>query len=425
MTLIEKINNQKMDRPNELLYNLVRVVPEWFKLRYHPEYSYDFDRKDIEGKQILVLAAHPSFNEFYYVLKGMPWRRFNAVIGYHQIFRKGLFNIFLKLGVIPKKHYEKDLSAVRQMLRAADKGLDILLFPEGVFSIGGFNHPINPGTISLVKKVGATVVLCKSRGSYCAHPTWKTSTAQGRQEFHFEILFTEEEVKNYSKEELYDKLLENFRYNDLDWNYEEHNAYEWHGKQAEGLEKIAYRCPKCGRELTQTTDGDEIRCTACGNRIRMDEFLMLHPADDDSICPYRHPGEWVLDERVKVREEIQDPDFSVTYDCEMMDMHIDKTHHNPYYVCGSGTITIDREKIRYVGTDHGEDVDLSFEITKLPSFKYEQLCRNVFYYGSKYYSFRPLEDKALKYMMIVEEIHNLSDAAWDKACRDAYDYYIK
>lgn len=418
--LEEILNKRIITTPNRFCYGIFRLATKWLNLKYRPEYYYHFDKKEVEGKQVVLIGDHAGFSSFYYMLGGYPFARINAVTGYHQVFRKFLFTLLLKSGVIPKRHFSKDVSTVRWILKLAKQGNSIGIFPEGLYSISGSNHPINPGTLSLIKKLELPVILFKSYGLQCSHPSFKDRSVRGKQEYHYEILYTPEELRTKTEDELYDKLLERFRYNDFAWAIREKNAYDWKGRQAEGVEQLIYRCPRCGSEFTITSHMDMIRCTACGNTIRMSECYELSPAGAEDVCPYQNTDEWFKDQRRNVIKEIADPDFSVTYECEMIDLHMDKTRFRPYYVCGEGTTTINHEAISYKGTYKGENVELSFDIAKIPCFKFEENCRNVFYYDKQYYSMKPRDGRAVKYLMIGEELHNQIDPIWNKVCRDAY-----
>ena len=425
-TLTDTLDRRKIHLPIHILYRIARFVLQlWFGLLYHPKYIYHFDKKEMKNKQVIVLSDHSSWTEFFYVMSGYPFVDLSIVIGYHQAFRKFLFTPFQWVGMIFKRHFETDLRAVRQMLKVVNMGGSLLLFPEGTFSFSGSTNPINPATADMLKRLGLTVVLCSSRGAYCSRPVYKRHTSyKAHQEFHFEVLFTPDELKESSTDELYQKMMGHFEYNDFRWNRKEKHAYHDRTPLIHGAEKILYRCPCCGQEFTLSTEGDAIACSSCGNRIRLDEYWQLHPADDKSVCPYADIAEWYTDQRRRVREEISDPAFSVSYECTMMDLHTDRTRFKPFYACGEGVATIDRAGVHYRGTRHGEQVDMHFDIKNLPGFRCEFKLGNVFYYHSEIFTLVPKQDlrMAMKYMIAVEELHDLTSPSWARARADAYGY---
>ena len=127
------------------------------------KYEYLFDKKAMKGRHVLILADHASTDSYLYVLRGYPFVEPNVVIGYQNIFIRGIFGLFLKCGIIPKKLYEPDLRPVISMLRIVRAGGSLLLFPEGIQSMDGSTQPINPATAEFVKRCGIDVVLCKSQ----------------------------------------------------------------------------------------------------------------------------------------------------------------------------------------------------------------------------------------------------------------------
>ena len=422
-TLTEILDEREIALPNPFLYYLLFPILRLLHLPFHPRYYYHFDKKQMRGRQVILLSDHASFDTFYYTLAGYPFVPLSAVMGYHHFFKKFLFGLFVKMGVIAKRNYETDLRAVRQMFRVLTLGGSLCLFPEGVRSTTGSNHPINPSTAAMLKKLGVTVVLCKTYGSYCARPLYCSYTKKGRQEYHYEILFTPEELQTLTDRQVYEKLLSRFRYNDFRWNAKMRYRYTGKTPNAENADTIVYLCPKCRKEFTLQVEGDTICCTACGNRVRMNESYQLEPVGEDSTLVYSDLDAWYKAQRRLVRQQIREPSFSLSYDCELVDMYTDKTRLHPYYTCGEGRVTIERSGVRYAGTRCGEQVELFFPIEKIPSFLFTPGKNNVLYYHNTYYCFCPKQDKkkVVKYLLAVEELHNAVDPVWAQVSADAYE----
>ena len=62
---------------------------------------------------------------------------FNFVAGYNEFFRSHLAFIFRLLQVIPKKNFTPDIYTIKEIARVIRKGGRVMLFPEGMSSIGG------------------------------------------------------------------------------------------------------------------------------------------------------------------------------------------------------------------------------------------------------------------------------------------------
>ncbi len=423
-TPLELVNNRKIKLPKKSATKLLRFLLKFMGVKKGVTYKYSFDKKQMKNKQVILLADHATKSAYKYVMYGYPFVQPNIVVGYQNIFLKHLFKPLLNAGIIPKKLYQADQKALADMLKVLKLGGSLCIFPEGIQSISGSTHPIFTGTAKLLKKAGVTVVLCKSYGSYLVKPRYKKTENKGHQEFHYQILFTEQELKTLSVEEIYDKLLKEFKYNDFEWNKTAKNAYVGDKNEplAKGIEGVLYRCPKCGSEFTLKTQGEDIICERCGNAVTLNQYYELTPKTDKDYLPYSSIDEWFKHQRKLVGEEVKSP-FRYEYECEFYDLHTEKLNAQPFYRCGEGVVTITNEFLKYKGTRHGEKVDLTFEIKGMPSYVFVPNQDNDFYYDNIYYSFRPKKDKlkVVKYMLLVEEAHRLKDGGWDKVSRDAYE----
>ncbi len=422
-TPLEKLNERKLGLPSRGITGLVYLILRLAQVGADVSYSYDFCKEDLKGKQVILLADHATREAYKYVLYGYPFVCPNVVVGYQNIFVRGLFGILMKAGVIPKKLYQADPRSVFDMISVLKMGGSLCIFPEGIQSSSGSTHPIFPGTAKLLKKAGVTVVLCKSYGSYLVKPRYKKKENRGHQEFHYEILFTPEDLKAQSTEEIYAGLLARFRYNDFEWNRAHRNSYKGRRGEplAKGIENILYLCPKCGGEFCLKTEGEHIICTKCQNRVLLNQYYELSPAGQGDYMPYSSVDDWFKVQRKAAAREVRDG-FCCEYRCEHYDLHTEKLSFSPYYSCGEGTVTLTPQGIGYRGTRHGKNVDLFFDIKNIPSFVFTPAQDNDLYYDGTYYSFRPLHDRArvVKYMLLAEEAHRLTDKNWNRVSEDVY-----
>ncbi len=423
-TPLEIINTREVSLPKKHTCRFIRFLLWLMQAGSNVTYKYSFDKKQMKNKQVIILADHAVKDAYKYVLHGYPFITPNVVIGYQNIFLKGLFKLLVNGGIIPKKLYQPDQKSVVEMLKVLKLGGSLCIFPEGIQSTSGSTHPIFSATAKLLKRAGVTVVLCKSYGAYLVKPRFKTTRNKGRQEFHYEVLFTEQDLKDLSTEQIYDKLLERFSYNDFEWNKLARNKYSGGKKHplAEGVETILYHCPKCNAEFSLKTEGEHIKCDNCGNDIILNEYYDLLPNSSEDVCPYSTIDEWFKAQRKIVRKEAE-KGFCISYECEAFDVHSDKLNKEPFYPCGEGVITISNDGIHYKGTRHGQELDKFFDIKGIPSFVFTPNKDNDFYYDNVYYSFRPKTDriKVVKYMLLIEEAHRLIDGTWEKISGDVYD----
>lgn len=406
--------------PDRRAARLLRLVLFAASIGNKVRFTYGFDRRELKGRQIMILADHAATNSYLYVLRGLNFVQPNVVMGYHNIFQRGLFRLLLACGVIPKRLYTPDVSAVRSMLRLKKEGASFLLFPEGIQSMAGSTMPTDPAAIQLVKKLGLTTVLCRGYGAYLNRPRFDSGTRRGPMEFTYEILFTEDELSRKSEEELYQKYLSRFRYNDFEWNRERLNSYRGRRPNAFGLQKILFICPRCGREFTLSSQGSDIVCS-CGLRVRVDEKYLLSAADGVKL-PFEGIDGWFLWQRAVMRGEIRREDFLISYDADYLTLDEDRLGSDCTVKLGEGRVTLNREFLRYEGTKNGESVSFEFPIASIPSAPFVSGKGNEFFIGRDYFRFVPKTEKGLpvKVLLAAEELHNLSDPARRRVSEDVY-----
>lgn len=414
----EKINKLKPKLPHPVIYKIIGAALSISARGAGAKYYYDFDECQVRGRQVILLSDHAATDTYKYAIGGYrKYGRLNPVVGKHHFYIKWLGGALRMIGAIPKNLFEGDVRSVKMMLGVIKMGGSLALFPEGVQSSSGSMHPIHPTTAGFLKRARLTVVLCKSYGSYLRFPRFDETARKGHHEYHYEILFTPDELKSMTKEEIDSRLVDRMKYNDFQWNLDKKYKYESKNGLAHNIDNILYICPKCGSEFTLSSNGDIISCEKCGNRIRVTDTYEIIPADNMSIQPYRHIDDWYRSQRAKVKEEIKAPDYSVSYRCRVEQLHTDKPVNPRNYIAGEGYIRIDHKEILYNGTLEGQEVELHFDIKNVPCYVNVPGRGNEFFYNGEFYMFDPVEDprRSTKYMMIVEELNKLVDEKWREA----------
>lgn len=418
----EIVDNYVPKKPSFIAMCFFRIALKFVCLKHNVKFIYKFNKKEMKGRQVIIISDHASRDNYFFALSGYPFANPNCIIGYQNVFDKKYFKMLLKAGVIPKYLYAPDYKATKNTLRLIKEGASICFFPEGIQSAVGSTHPMNPASIKLMKSAGIDVVLCHSRGAYLSKPRFSKKWRKGYMEFEYSILFTKEELKAKSHDELYEKYMKEFSYNDFIWNKEKRIKYTCEDSNAKGLEQLLYYCPKCGSEFEIVNDKDTLVCKKCGNTIQVNEYYDLIKLND-SYLPFNRIDEWFNYQRKLVREEIKADDYKYEYDAELLEICYEKLLKNRYIVTGKGHVTIDKDNITYNGTRNNEEFIKIFKIDSIPSAPLDCGDDNEFYYENEYYSLRPLDNPntSTKIMMIIEELHNLKDPSWNKYSRDVYD----
>ena len=421
ISLKQNIRDRKIKLPTKLTAFLLRLIIKT-QMSGKPEYEYKFDQKQLKNKQVVLLADHSSRDNYLYVINGYKLANVNAVVGTHNFYDKFSYGFLLKAGAIAKNLYEPDVKAAMNMISVVKMGGSLCLFPEGIQSSSGSNHPINPATAKFLKKAGITVVLCKSYGAYLSNPRYTRETFKGKRKYVYEVLFTPEELNELSPEQIYDKLFEHFKYNDFIWNKD--HGYEYYSKNGsitKGIENLLYICPKCKSEFTvKETDGT-VFCSECGNTVKVTPSYEFE-VDGDNYMPFDSIDAWYKWQRKVVKEQIKGDNYQECYPVSVNTLRDDKLTDDKYVNLGKGILTINNKGIKYEGTFNGEQTEMFFDAKKTPSFSFTPGIDNDLYYNGFYYNFVPLNDKqkVVKYMLMVEEAHVLAGGSFKEVNIDTY-----
>ncbi|MBR2965310.1 MAG: hypothetical protein IKC34_02035 [Clostridia bacterium] len=419
-----KLVNRKVEKPNAFIGAIVRFVLGIINRRNKVEFSYDYDPETIKNQPTILLSSHASRLEFIYTIYGFGRRDVNLVCGYQNILKKGIYGIMLRLGVISKYLYQPDVLCVKNMIRVLKRGGAIGLFPEGIQSTSGSTHPINPATTQLIKRSGANIVVCTTHGAYLATNRYSSDRKSGYIGVDYSLVFTPEQLENLDEEEIYKILLEKISYNDFAFNKVAHNKYIGKKPNAFGIEKILYKCPDCKGEHTLSVMGDTVICTECGFSVRINEYYDL-VLENGGNCP-ADIDEWYKWQRSCVRKEIKDDSFEMSFSGSLCTLRTDKLKKSPKnrQTLSVGTATLTKDGLSFKGELDGESADFDFDAKSVYSLTFSTKGFLEFYYNSDYYMLVPDApvSSLIKWTLASEEIHNLRDENWQRACADVYEY---
>ncbi len=375
--------------------------------------SYDFDPEKMKDRQLLVLSQHPSKEDPLNLIKTVNFTTPNAIMGYQNILVPVLFRQFIRCGIIPKKLYIPDIEAAKNIIRLNKKGASFFVFSEGIQSMDGTAHLLDPGTVGLIKKINADTVICRAHGAYLARPRFG-KYRHGHVEYHYELLFTKEETKELGEDEIYKRLVSKFRYNDFEWNKVKQYSYGLLRNNAKGLDRILFICPVCGKQFRLRMKGRKIVCD-CGMCVKVDRKYNLIPAGNTRL-PFERIDEWYRYEQKIVEDEVGREDFMLSYPADYLTLNKEKLVIGSCKKIGSGIIKLSRETFSYEGTKEGKNVSLSFNIAGIPSAPFVAGLGNEFFYENEYYEFLMTDDRRLsvKVLMAVEALHNMKDPARKK-----------
>ena len=387
---------KKVKRPNGLLYFFAYIfiyplLKLFFRLKV--------DRSDYSSPDgpFLVVSNHASYIDFLLAMLTIYPRRLNAVAAQKFFLYRPLDKLLPIMGAIPKNLFDPDIRPIKRIITVLKRGGGILLFPEGRCSVDGAYAGMHVSTGKLVKSLAVPVISCHIEGGFICMPFWRKGFRLGRIRVTLARLFSGEEAKTMSADEINDAI--DARLSGKDTPPGKPLCTLREKNLTEGLPNILYWCPACGREFTYVSEGNSIRCSACGNTAKMDRFARLTAAPG-SVAPgnvHAWFREVVRYEMQKLSDDMEPISFFVTVRIP------GENAGDGMKRCGGGIMSIDPEGWRFEGELSGEQTSLFFPVDTVPAVPFDSEDDFQIYAHGNFYMFTP-EDarKCEKYATIGE-----------------------
>jgi len=202
------------------------------------------------------------------------------------------------------------IDTMREVIRTIKAGHNVMIFPEGSRSFNGETIRLDSGIAKLVKKAGCALATYHIEGGYFVAPRWAYTTRTGPMKGHIVNVYSSDEVRNMSREELTDCINRDIYENA--YETQRRNMYTYKGERlAEGLENYLIKCSCCGAFDSMVTEDDSFRCTECGQsgRYTPQGFLEGEGLRFDSVYDWGVWSEREISEYIKSFEE-EGPVFS-------------------------------------------------------------------------------------------------------------------
>lgn len=341
--------------------------------------------KDIEGPA-LVLCNHGAFVDFAYAGPLIRRRCPNFVVARLYFYKSWLNKLIRSYGCFPKSMFAPDVECVKNCLRVLRRGGVLAMMPEARLSTAGKFEDIQPSMYEFIASCGVPVYTIKISGDYLASPKWGNGIRRGSYvEAELDILFTKEELKALSKEEIKHRVNERLYYDDFKWLEAHPNVRYRSKKLAEGLENILSKCPKCNHKYTITTKKCDIFCENCGKLASIDNRYAFV-----SGVPFKNFSEWYEWQCRELRAEIyENPDFELKSSVEFKLPSLDGKRMLRH--AGDGVCTLNREGLTYIGTKDGADTELHFPIKDIYRLLFGAGENFEIYVGNEIHFFVPAE----------------------------------
>lgn len=380
---------KKFKKPPAWLY-----FPLYFIIRiyYRLFYNVTVDRsgiKDMEGPSI-VLCSHLSNHDPFLTAFGLFPHRPTFVMSEHFSGIPILRPVMKIMRVITKKMFCADVSTIMNIRRALKCGNTVVLFPEGRLTWYGHSLAVTPGTAELVKSCGVNVYGLTPNGAYLSFPKWAKNKRRGAIKVTTSKLFSAEETKTLSIEEINKRIDSAILHDDeiamagIPYSCKDMVA---------GLDGIIYKCPECMNEFKLKTENNKITCLVCGAEAVVDEKYIVHNSRFNRINAW---FEW--------QKECLDPindtlESDVIFGTKDEKGNID---HN----AGEGKARLNKDGFWFKGKIFDQEVESFYSIDNLGGFPITVGSAFDVYYKNKLVYLHPQPDTrvAVKWVAFLDRI---------------------
>ena len=220
----------------------------------------------------IILCNHGSFVDFIYAAALVRKNKPNFIVARLYFYNNCLGWLLRTVGAFPKSMFATDLENAKNCLTVLREKNHVAMMPEARLSTTGRFEDIQSSTVAFVKKAGVSVYTIHFSGDYLADPKWGKGFRRGAVvEAELDLLYTAQEVKDLSTEELQKGIEKRLSYNEFEWLAQRPNIRYRCKQMAEGLENILTTCPVCHGRHTLTTKKNKVFCQHCGYLTSLDD----------------------------------------------------------------------------------------------------------------------------------------------------------
>ena len=308
------------------------------------KFSYETERMELLGKDepCLILMNHSCFLDMQIVHRILYPRHFSVIATFDSFVGLGglMSWVMRQIGAIPTQKFVTDLGLVSDMQYCfKELKTSVLMYPEAGYSFDGTCTPLPRKMGIILKKLDVPVVMIESFGAFSRNPLY--NELQVRKSVPVsakaKLLYTREEIREKSVQELSDGLDEAFGFDQFRWQKE--NGIQIRDDfRADGLNRILYKCPHCGTEGKMEGKGIHLTCHGCGKKWELTPLGEMKALEGET--EFSHIPDWYAWERECVRKEILEGSYKLDAEVDI-GMLVDTKH---LYMVGEGRLTHDPEK---------------------------------------------------------------------------------
>ena len=254
----------------------------------------------------LILMNHSSFIDLKIASTILYPRPFNIVCTSDGFVGKEW--LMRHLGCIPTQKFVSDLGLVRDMVYTVKElHSSVLMYPEASYSFDGTATPLPESIGKCVKMLGVPLVMIRTYGAFARDPLYNgLQLRKVDVSADLEYLLSPQEIAKASTAEINTLLAERFSFDNFR-DQQEQQIRITEPFRADGLNRVLYKCPHCGKEGDMTGKGTTLTCNSCGKTYLLTETGFLEAQEGET--EFSHIPDWYRWERSCVRQELLDGSY--------------------------------------------------------------------------------------------------------------------
>ncbi len=279
----------------------------------------------------MILSNHMAFVDFKLTATATYPHRVNNVVNIDGYYKRAWLMEWI--GAICTRKYTMDLHLVKSVRKVLERGDVLCMYPEARYSPCGTTSFIPESVGMLVKRNRMPVVAVVHRGNYLHCPFWDFRRKRKVPLYtSLTKILTPEQIDEMSVDEINKLIRASLSYNEYEYQ-QKNNILINEPYRAEGLHKVLYQCPHCGKEFSMNSKGAEIFCESCGKRWTLLETGKLSANEGET--EFEQIPDWFEWERANVIKAVESGEYSFSDDVEVHSMPRCSTFEN----LGEGRVT--------------------------------------------------------------------------------------
>jgi 1-acyl-sn-glycerol-3-phosphate acyltransferase len=348
---------------------------------YHFSTSKTSDR--LPKPPFVIVSNHGTFFDPW-IIGCYSWYPF-AIMCNDEAFTRGAVSrwYLTSIGAFPKKKGASDFRAMKKTVSLLSAGYPVCIFPEGQTTWDGETQLMNKGIEKIVRHSKASLVLTRVTGNFLTKPWWADFIRKGRIVVTYRTL-TPDQISTISDEGLFNTMKTFIAHNDI--KDPENASSVFSGRRlAEGLERFVWMCMECEHEDNLATEGDTVRCAACGSSWSLTATCSLVPRNAEKKS-FADLYDWSRWHRAKVIEKIKTSrDGAVLTRSEGVLMQTGDTNA-AFTDAGKGAMSLSASSLTFF-PETAPRSPVVFDVQKLENVVIQKKDIVEFLYTDRYYRF--------------------------------------